>query len=373
MRKRRSAALDIGSWRVLRWLDLYPFQRGNDLVIALAPWERRSAVYQRLAKLTRLHLIEAIHLVGWPGGLYHLSPLGRAVCAGHTGPLAHRPVSPQERDQLVRLLPRLPVLLLIQDLVNGLVTGTARALAEQGHQARMIQWNWGRDYQHRFPSQGSSALDLTMRADGALALRLFPSSGAPTPIWYSFLLLHCPLDDVRVFRQRLDRIVRWREAEAWTPVRQMPPVLILAATPRQAEWWHLAASQVARRLHVNELVGAVACWPANQPLAESWRLPWRRLGTASVCHLQDLLHPATETAFPELAFAVTADQRTHQEAAIPHLVTLSTRRSYGVMALSRREPVTDECVLTLRLHPAHWRLLQLCFAHPLLCQEHLVH
>ena len=368
MKRSSRAALDVGSWRVLRWLDLYPFQRGSDLVVALAPWERRSAVYQRLAHLTRLHLVESIHLPTTPGGLSHLSPLGRAICAGDTGPLVHRPVSPQEREQLLRLLPRLPVLLRIQDLINGLVTGAARALSEQGRQARVIQWNWGRDYAQRFIAHGQ---ELAMRADGALALRLFPSAGAPTPLWYSFLLLHCPLDDARLFRQRLDRIVRWREAETWTPERQMPLVLILATTPRQAEWWHQATSQVARRLHTDELVGAVACWPTSQPQMESWRLTWRRLGTTSVCHVQDLLHPATETAFPALTFAVTADYRAHQEATIAHQVHLPARRSYALMALSQREPVRDERVLVLRLHPTHWRMLVLCFAHPLLGQEHL--
>lgn len=37
--------LDQGEQRLLRWLARYPLQRISELVLALAPWEGRAAVY----------------------------------------------------------------------------------------------------------------------------------------------------------------------------------------------------------------------------------------------------------------------------------------------------------------------------------------
>ena len=73
--------LEPGSARLLRWLEQYPLQRAQDLVVALAPWERRTVVYERLAELEKHHLIEALHAgIAQGKKLYHLSPLGTYVC-----------------------------------------------------------------------------------------------------------------------------------------------------------------------------------------------------------------------------------------------------------------------------------------------------
>src|SRR6266851_4515471 len=79
--------LESGSERLLRWLERYPFQRAQDLVVALSPWEKRTVVYERLAELEQQRLIEALR----PGiaqgkRLYHLSPLGIYVCDQLTSP-----------------------------------------------------------------------------------------------------------------------------------------------------------------------------------------------------------------------------------------------------------------------------------------------
>src|SRR5215469_10337633 len=51
------AGLDLGQQRILRWLERYPFQRAQDLLVALSPWEGRGAVYRRLADLEQRHLV----------------------------------------------------------------------------------------------------------------------------------------------------------------------------------------------------------------------------------------------------------------------------------------------------------------------------
>jgi hypothetical protein len=266
--------LESGSERLLRWLERYPFQRAPDLVIALAPWEKRTVVYERLAALEQHRLIETLHSGITQGKrLYHLSPLGMYVCdqllsstqQGSEEKCARweqsgsAQVAREEREKLVRLLPRLPVFLMLQEVINGLVMNASIALTDQGRRARMVQWGWQRDYGHLFTTPREKFFRL--RVEGALALCLRfapldqpPSASPPDPLlleesWYTLLLLHCPLDEIRLMRTRLDRLLRWRESAERTAIySQMPPLLILATSERQAEWWHQATVQVATRL-----------------------------------------------------------------------------------------------------------------------------
>ena len=157
MKQDRTLLLEGGDERILHWLERYPFQRAQDLVVALSPWESRSRVYERLAALAQRVLIEQLH-VGVASGkrVWHLSPLGISVCDQlavqsrranqercarweHSG---NAQVVRDEREKLVRLLPRLPVFFLLQDVVNGLVMHASSALTDQGRRARMVQWNW---------------------------------------------------------------------------------------------------------------------------------------------------------------------------------------------------------------------------------------
>lgn len=320
--------LDRGQQRILRWLERYPFQRGQDLVVALAPWEGRGAVYRRLAALQQRQLIESVPLGASPREeLYHLSPVGKHVCLGwhpahgqqgQAASLGHC----EEREKLVRLLPRVPIWLVVQDLVNSLVLGAAQALLKTGTgtQVNMVRWNWLRDYTQTFLARGQAERALRVRTEGALALCFPTPSSLPEAIlqdqWQTFLLLYCPLDERSVLSNRLDRLVRWREsAERWSVYSQMPPVLILATTPRQAEWWQRACAQVATTSKVASLVGAVASLPKEQPMGNAWRLAWRTLGTNSSCHIQDLVHTGNAPALPELAEArVSWDHHAYQEA-----------------------------------------------------------
>lgn len=357
--------VERGSVRVLRWLEQYPFQRARDLVIALAPFEGRSSVYTRLADLKARHLIEAVRPAGGGEWLYHLSPPGRAACARWAGNPGAVLSLQDEREKLIRWLPRLPVLLVVQDLVNGLVSGAAAALTRRGRHADVIQWNWQRDSLQHFRPLGKGAEEVTMRVDGTLALHLrFSNESTHWEEWHSLLVLYCPLSEIRLLRQRLDRIVRWREsAERWLVYSQMPTVVILATTPRQAEWWHLAALQVTRRLHVEMLHGAVACLPTGE-FGNSWRLAWRTLGTAISSHLQDLVQPATAPAFPELARFSQA--RVH-EAASEEDRHPRGKRAYHLADVSRQEYRLN----SLRLVPRQWDTLRLCFEHPLLSSDNL--
>ncbi len=74
------AAVDL---RLLHWLLRYPFQRADDLVIAVARWASRPTVYRHVSALQREGLIESV-LPATPSAgkrLYFLSNLGLHVLA----------------------------------------------------------------------------------------------------------------------------------------------------------------------------------------------------------------------------------------------------------------------------------------------------
>jgi hypothetical protein len=55
-----------------------------------------------------------------------------------------------DEARLLRLLPRLPTLLVLQITVHGLADHAAEALTTQGRRLRLERWNWQRDVTHRF-------------------------------------------------------------------------------------------------------------------------------------------------------------------------------------------------------------------------------
>lgn len=409
MKPDQTHLLEEGDGRLLHWLERYPFQRAQDLVVALSPWERRTVVYERLAALEQRHLIEQLHLgVARGKRVYHLSPLGMYLCdqlatqsrqesqerRARWERLGTTHMVHEEREKMLRLLPRLPVFLLLQDVINGLVVHASSALTDQGRHARVVQWSWQRDYGHAFLAPREKLLQ--MRVEGALTLCLhFSPANQHIPDarqvehWYTFLLLHCPLDEVRLIRMRLDRLLRWRESAERTAVySQMPPLLVLATTERQAEWWHQAAIQVAARQRVNCPLGVLACLPQTPKALENpWRLSWRRLGTKEFCHIQDVLHPLPVPAIPEL-LTVRGVAREHPHAgskkqAHEDAVVLPPRLRLGSFALAGR-PAANQPAARIRpphiwppdyrlasvwLTPRHWEILRLAFAHPFLSRR----
>ncbi len=403
-----------GSERVLRWLERYPLQRAQDLILALAPWESRTIVYERLAALEQQRLIEVLH-PGMAQGkrIYHLSPAGVYVCDHLLSQVSPENIAKcqrwdqpgraqvirDEREKLLRLLPRFPVWCVVQDLINGLVLHASSVLTNQGHRASMVQWSWLRDYTHGFT--GVHEKRFRVRVDGVLTFCLrFPALSMSDPDlrsleehWYTFLLVHCPLDAVQLLRSRLDRVLRWRESAERTAIySQMPPLLVLATSERQAEWWHQAALQVASRLHVDRPFGALACLPSTPgDLDNGWRLAWHRLGTKEHCHLQEVLRPLAAPAVPEfLAERGMASDHPPPGTTIPaqgRPVTLPPhlpRQMYALAGPStsdRNAPArikrprlwsSEYRLASVRLTPRHWEILHLLFAHPLLSREDLV-
>src|SRR5450759_551307 len=123
-------------WRLLHWLLRYPLQRADDLVVGVARWASRATVYRHVQALEANGLVESV-LPKTPGTgkrLYYLSNPGLYLVAWHLDTPARELARRWQADDagLLRLLPRLPILLVLQEVVNGLVTHAAEAMTTQG-------------------------------------------------------------------------------------------------------------------------------------------------------------------------------------------------------------------------------------------------
>ena len=138
------ASLAEIDWRLLYWLLRYPLQQVDDLVIGVAKWARRATVYRRVQGLAGCGLVERVlpKTQGTGKWLYHLSNLGLHVLARHLQRPARTLARSWQDDEagLMRLLPRLPTLVVLQKVVNGLVTQAAEAMTTQGRRPMLVRW-----------------------------------------------------------------------------------------------------------------------------------------------------------------------------------------------------------------------------------------
>src|SRR6266571_4019495 len=248
------ASLTDIDWRLLHWLLRYPLQRVEDMLVGVARWTSRATIYRHVHALETCGLIESV-LPKTPGTgkrLYHLSNVGLHVLAHYLDTPAHELARSFQADEagLLRRLPRLPTLLMLQEVVNGLVTHAAEAMTREGRRPRLVRWTWWRDVTHRFLYR-----EQTMRffVDGAVALciRTQQEESSRLDQWYGLLLLSTELDDERVMRRRLERLLCWRESpERWSSYQHMLPVLILARSPRQCDHWQRAVGTSALKLRL---------------------------------------------------------------------------------------------------------------------------
>jgi hypothetical protein len=394
MLSQAGSPLEEIDWRLLHWLLRYPLQRVDDLVVGVARWASRPTVYRHLQRLEASTLVESV-LPATPGTgkrLYHLSNLGLHVLARHLERPARDLAREWQADEagLLRLLPRLPTLLVLQEVVNGLVTGAAEAMTTQGRRPRLVRWTWQRDMAHRFRYREQA---MRWFVDGALALNIHASQVDDTTSerWYGLFLLFTELDDERVMRLRLERLLCWRESpERWPVYQHMPPVLILARSIRQREHWQRAVEAIALKLRVEPLVGALATLPPSERAhVNPWLLNWHSLATEKPCHLQELLKPLPLSAFPSslpLQEAGEDERERHphasgESAGVPPSAGRSARLSRLILGnLTRRaasllvdKPLEQELValLGLRLTARQWDMLYLLLDHPLMSDQDL--
>ena len=385
-------ALVVLDWRILAWLVRYPFQRADDLVVGLARWASRATVYRHLHRLEQDGLLAGV-LPKTPAEgkrLYHLSNLGLHLLATHLGASARTLAHDWQSDDagLVRLVPRLPLLLSVQDLINGLVIHAGDALTMQGRRPTLVRWNWQRDLVHHFRFREQA---LRLFVDGAVALcvETQPREGTHAEHWYGLLVLATDLEDEQVMRVRLERLLCWREcAERWGQYQHMLPVLILAHSPRQRDHWQRAMEQAAQQVRVTPLVGALVVLPnGERPPCNPWQLHWHTLSTGCGCHLSAVLHPLPLTALPPslrpdddapagigerwLARPTAAITSAQMPTRLSHIIS---RKVTGCSVTGIKEASDRPATLAwLAWHvtPGQWQIIRLLLAHPLLTTDQL--
>jgi hypothetical protein len=164
----------------------------------------------------------------------------------------------------------------------------------------------------------------------------------------------------------------------------MLPVLILARSLRQRDYWQHAVEAAALKLRLDPLAGALACFPPEESArVNPWLLNWRALATEVSCHLQERLVPLPREAFPRsLSMEAVCDAQLQSNVAARAVYSgASTRLSRLVIGgldkriaqitqigLEEREMVS---LLGLRLTSCQWSILHLLLAHPLLSDEEL--
>ncbi len=388
LRKAETPLVEI-DWRILHWLLRYPLQRADDLVVGVARWASRATVYRHLQGLEASGLVESV-LPKTPGTgkrLYYLSNLGLHVQARHL----ERPAPELAREWqageagLLRRLARLPTLLMLQEVVNGLVAGAAEAMTSQGRRPQLVRWTWQSDIVHRFQYREQA---MRMFVDGAVALciRAPQRDGTMLDQWYGMFLLSTQLDDERLMRLRLERLLCWRESpERWSSYQHMLPVLILAASPRQGEHWQHAVETSALKLCLDPLRGALADLSQKDHVhVNPWRLAWRTLSTNHPCQLSDLLRVVPPAVFTPFLDLEEGEEEQQHARALRNASGASgpserpTRLVVGNLA-SRAASITRSdleereviALLGLRLNPCHWNIVRLLLAHPLLSDEEL--
>jgi len=379
-------------WRLLHWLLRYPLQRVDDLVVGVARWASRATVYRHVQVVATRGLVESV-LPRTPGAgkrLYHLSNLGLHVLAKRLDRPARELAHLWCADEagLLRRLSRLPTLLLLQDVVNGLVTHAAEAMTTQGRRPQLVRWNWQRDVTHRFQYREQR---MRLFADGvvALCIRTQQSDGSTLDQWYGVFLLFTELDDERVMRLRLERLLCWRESpERWSSYQHMLPVLILARSPRQRDHWQRAVELAALKVRLEPLAGALACLPAPDTApVNPWLLTWRTLAIVVACQLHDLLKPLPPAAFAAMlrleegedevrharapAKASVAAVASGTPARLGHLIVGKLAQRVAHLTQDDLEEQEVIALLGLRLTPCQWSILRLLLAHPLLSDEEL--
>jgi hypothetical protein len=387
------ASLTDLDWRLLHWFLRYPLQRADDLVVGVARFASRATVYRHVRFLEASGLCESV-LPKTPGTgkrLYHLSNSGLHLLARHLNRPARAIAGRWQTDEagLLHLLPRLPTLLMLQDVINGLVTHVADAMAIQGRRPELVRWTWQRDMTQRFLYR-EKQMHFFAEGIAAFCMQTRQHESMVQDKWYGLLLLSTDLADERLMRLHLERLMCWRESpERWSCYQHMLPVLILARSLRQRDHWQSAVKASARKLRLDSLAGALVCVPPTEGTqVNPWMLNWRTLTTDVSCHLQDVLNPLPREAFPstlpleESEYAQESHERLPSNDAplvVPSGASarlsrrivgdLTKRAAQATTAgLEEREVVS---LLGLRLTPRQWSIVRLLHAHPLLSDEEL--
>jgi DNA-binding MarR family transcriptional regulator len=325
-------------YELLRWLLHYPFLRVADLVF-LCNKRSRASLYRSLAHLKQRGWVEAVTPVALGQqscACYYLSNQGLHLVADWLGvdPAEVAGKSGADERGLLRLLPRLRSLMLLQTFLWNLCHSAPDHLTYQG-QRSAIAWHWTRDYTYHihhqersFPCTLSLLLILRMRPmvphyPDAFREEAAQQQARSKETWYSLhILLDAPLLDTRAIQSKLKSLCLARAAAFSF---SFPPLLILVAAPERLALWHAGMRRLLETEAFPELQAALAVVAHDMPLSsvqeDIWRWSWQRLGTQTPCHLQDLLIPSLAERLPPDALSALEgrQEQTRTQEALPAL------------------------------------------------------
>ncbi|MBO0791827.1 MAG: hypothetical protein J2P36_12895, partial [Ktedonobacteraceae bacterium] len=293
--------------------------------------------------------------------LYHLISTGTERIATNLEVRPDHLAAMWQADEvgLLKLIPRVPTLLLLQDLINRLVAHAPRALSDaQGHAAH-LRWHWLRSYQRIFLAKGKH---MRCQVDGVLVLRRVSQSGT-SPFetqkdhYYTLLFLVDPgwqgPHDLRLIRTRLECLLRFRESEErWQHYSAFPPLLVMTQDRRNRDTWQWCAKEVSQRLRVAPLQGAVVAQPDCH--GSAWSDPWQFLAMPGPCQLQTLLRPMTRAQIlPEVLApkSVPTGMMTRRKVTATSTDTTLRQLSKGLATSSGLRRMYPSAVWTA--HAAH--------------------
>jgi hypothetical protein len=281
---------------------------------------------------------------------------------------------------LVRLLPRLPGLTQLQDMLNGLVEQAPARLAPPGIPEIPLRWHWQCEYRPTFLSKGKRRQAYV---DAALVLAQHPEEEA-SRYWCALVLLDEGWEgnsDLALMKDRLTNLLRWREsAQRWAHYQQFPPLLIVTMSPRNRDHWQQAAQHVARQMRLSPLNSAVATISRDAVVPSAWHLAWQQLADAVSCQLRDVWQPMPREAVPPdlLAPRTLPAGLFTQEIATSSKVIVGghfARRAAEPLpaASTTRIPRERELVawIGLQLTRKQQEILLQVYAHPLLAPHEL--
>ncbi len=297
------------SLAVLSWL-VRPLQRTEDIAVALRV--HPVTVFRHLQRLEHDGLVESIApgTIANSGRLYYLTQAGllRVARQRGTSPQVLAETWGADEAAILRLLPRLSTLIVVQNVINSIVTEAPARLSYPGGRRADLTWQWQREWRHPFQYKNRQ---VRCMADAALVLHRFSPAGGPGEYYSLFLLadggLHGSKDQL-ILQRHLEQFLRYREsAERTAHYQQFPLVVVLVTTPNQQEHWQRLALEVATRLRLAPLRGVIACMPPDQALSSAWTLSWQGLSHHAPCHLQDYLVPTSLEAIPPGFLAAEPD------------------------------------------------------------------
>jgi DNA-binding MarR family transcriptional regulator len=369
--------------RVLFWLLKHPFQRMEDLAFALGC--HRTSIGRYLHHLEERHLVERLSPSfgrTQTSACLYLTTRGIEHVAARVGAVPAKLAALWGADEagLLRLLPRLSGLMLLQDVVNGLVEQAPGRLAPSGSSSIALRWHWQRDYRPTFLTKGKR---WQASVDAALVMVQHTEGEAPR-YWCVLLLLDEGWEgqsDLALMKDRLIHLLRWRESGGrWASYQHFPPLLILTTSSRNQDHWQQATQQTARQMRLAPVQGAVATLQREDAGRAAWHLAWQSLSEAVPSPLWKVWQPMSREAVPPDLLA----PRTLPVGLFTQEGPTSSRSIVrGHFARRAAEPLPTasiprtqkECQLVawigLRLTRKQQEILLQVYAHPLLAPHEL--